>query len=199
MAQNIPLIRVQEEWLPLPYENELFILSRKGVDCEIRNERFNQTCSDGSLVLTTQRLVFVHKQAQPQRPTMESFEAPLYGIWNEEFHQPILAANYLTCDVQPFDDQPFSGIVRCKFSFKQGGVGVFLPIFFTLLSLHRQRRQQSSSAAQVNHEQLFRHIQQRCSAFVDPSDPTRIYVAQPAPSDWNSQPQQRSPSSSGLC
>jgi hypothetical protein len=80
--------------------------------------RFNQTCSDGSLVLTTQRLVFVHKQAQPQRPTMESFEAPLYGIWNEEFHQvllllpfcvyhiltlvkPILAANYLTCDVQP--------------------------------------------------------------------------------------------------
>lgn len=39
MAQNIPLIRVQEEWLPLPYENELFILSRKGVDCEIRNER----------------------------------------------------------------------------------------------------------------------------------------------------------------
>jgi hypothetical protein len=101
MAQNIPLIRVQEEWLPLPYENELFILSRKGVDCEIRNERFNQTCSDGSLVLTTQRLVFVHKQAQPQRPTMESFEAPLYGIWNEEFHQPILAANYLTCDVQP--------------------------------------------------------------------------------------------------
>jgi len=112
MAQNIPLIRVQEEWLPLPYENELFILSRKGVDCEIRNERFNQTCSDGSLVLTTQRLVFVHKQAQPQRPTMESFEAPLYGIWNEEFHQvllllpfcvyhiltlvkPILAANFV--------------------------------------------------------------------------------------------------------
>jgi len=74
--------------------------------------RFNQTCSDGSLVLTTQRLVFVHKQAQPQRPTMESFEAPLYGIWNEEFHQvllllpfcvyhiltlvkPILAANFV--------------------------------------------------------------------------------------------------------
>ncbi|EME28989.1 hypothetical protein Gasu_35610 isoform 1 [Galdieria sulphuraria] len=109
MACNVPLIRVQDEWLPLPYENELFILSRKGVVCEIKNERCNSTRSDGVLVLTTQRLVFIDKRID-QHAAMQSFEAPLYGIWNEKFHQPILSANSLSCDVQPvslYSRRPF--------------------------------------------------------------------------------------------
>ncbi|GJQ14029.1 hypothetical protein GpartN1_g5820.t1 [Galdieria partita] len=177
MACNVPLIRVQEEWFPLPYENELFILSRKGVGCEIKNERCNRVWSEGVLVLTTQRLVFMDKREGVGQAAMESFEAPLYGIWNEQFHQPILAANNLTCDVQPFDGQPFSGIIRCKLFFYRGGVGVFLPIFFTLLSLHRQQSHQRE--ARVNHD-IYRQVQERFSAFIDPSDPSHIYVAQPS-------------------
>eukprot|EP00871_Galdieria_phlegrea_P004215 jgi/Galph1/4795/GphlegSOOS_G3500.1 len=183
MALNVPLARNNHVLLPLPYDNELFILSREGIDIEITDERNKHYGSNGLLVVTTQRLVFVQKQTErsSSSQTFESFEAPFYGIWNEKFNQqPILSANNLTCDVQPFDDQPFQGIIHCKFIFHQGGVGIFLPVLFTSLSITRENRQiQSSSLSSVNNDHVYHQVQQRLSAFVDPSDPSHIYMVQP--------------------
>ena len=71
-------------------------------------------------------------------------------------------------------------------SFRNGGVGTFLPFFFRLLMEMRNRMngaaQQQQQAPVVQAEPVPQAIAQGLmqAAFVDPNDPTKFYVAVPA-------------------
>ncbi len=68
-------------------------------------------------------------------------------------------------------------------SFREGGIGTFFPLFYTLLD--RARRAAAAAAAQPAPPPQQRAASQQYvdqlvhKAFVDPSDPTRVYLAQP--------------------
>lgn len=63
---------------------------------------------------------------------------------------------------------------KFAFYFKNGGVGTFLPLFFRLLEEMQEAYTQHRSS------QTHNKIQDTvATAFVDPSDPSRIFLTQP--------------------
>merc|ERR1719231_1267951 len=97
----------------------------------------------------------------------------------ESFNQPIFGANNLTGVSPPLQGSSCEEDIQWRFGFNEGGVGTFLPIFFRLLQDMRQRMQGQSAAApppmaQPVVEQLVQ------AAYVDPNDPTKLYVSVPA-------------------
>nr|XP_027097227.1 UPF0664 stress-induced protein C29B12.11c-like isoform X1 [Coffea arabica]XP_027097516.1 UPF0664 stress-induced protein C29B12.11c-like isoform X1 [Coffea arabica] len=71
-----------------------------------------------------------------------------------------------------------------KILFKEGGCGTFVPLFFNLIHSVRQYNQETSragpqldplQASQTPVDEMMRH------AYVDPNDPTRIFLQQPNP------------------
>ncbi|CAF1883251.1 unnamed protein product, partial [Brassica oleracea] len=76
-----------------------------------------------------------------------------------------------------------------KILFKEGGCGTFVPLFLNLISSVRQYNRQMQQAAEAAEaaprvdplqaaqspvDEMMRH------AYVDPNDPTKIYLQQPA-------------------
>lgn len=113
---------------------------------------------------------------------------PFRGLWDESFHQPIFGCNNLTATIQYYDEQPFQGGLTMRIDFVQGGVNTFLPVFNNVL--HATRVQMNVERQQEQHVDPV-HVQENTPssteffpqsnmAFVDPSDPARIYTTQPA-------------------
>jgi hypothetical protein len=66
-----------------------------------------------------------------------------------------------------------------KISFKEGGIGTLYPLFYTLLDKARRTASQAQAAAQAAPEAQHFVGNLVNKAFVDPNDPTRVYLAQP--------------------
>jgi hypothetical protein len=73
-------------------------------------------------------------------------------------------------------------------SFREGGIGTFFPLFYTMLdrarraALAAQHQQHQPAAAppppdRAASQQYVEHLVSK--AFVDPNDPSRVYLAQP--------------------
>ncbi|XP_028100176.1 uncharacterized protein LOC114299599 [Camellia sinensis] len=118
---------------------------------------------------------------------------PLH-IHDEKFNQPIFLCNNISRLVEPVipDDQhrALYSTHAFKILFKERGLGrdscgTFVPLFFNLIKLVRQYNQQYASreeqradplqAAQTPVDEMMRH------AYVDPNDPTIIFLQQPTP------------------
>jgi hypothetical protein len=164
---------------PAPMANEVFVLARSGIHFTAKSGRTKAEGS-GQLFLSTLRMVFV---AEGSSGT--SFDMPLATLYSESFNQPIFGANNLTGKSPPLDLPEGSDHYKWCISFRNGGVGTFLPFFFRLLQEMRSRMQQAAQPqanATVQAEPIPEAIAQGLvqAAFVDPSDPTKFYISMPS-------------------
>jgi WW domain-binding protein 2 len=142
------------------------------------------------------RLVFVADK--PDASGLAGFDLPLVYIATERLEQPIFGANNLsgTCFPAVEGGGPLGALPphKWKVLFKNGGMGTLYPLFYAL----RQRALRADAAARASaaaaahapapaqpqqQEPLERAAQDvgelQRKAFVDPNDPSTIYLAQP--------------------
>ncbi|OQR90820.1 hypothetical protein ACHHYP_05220 [Achlya hypogyna] len=158
--------------LPLANTDEVFILERPAIafQCIVDGEKFK---GNGRIYITTQRLVFCADKGSDQHGrNFQAYEIPLDNITENKFNQPIFGSCNITGDVIPVGTA--EGTVatpnQWKLSFNNGGTGTFLPVFLRLMEHHKR-------AGEV--DETFADKQRK--AYVDPNDPTVIYVSQPPP------------------
>lgn len=188
MAVNPQLF---QNGMPVPFTNELFVLARDAVDFEvdkIPEAPGGKVYTKGTIYLSNVRMVFV---AYKPVGAVVAFDLPLLYIHGEKFNQPIFFCNNISGKVDPVIPEDANKALfsthTFKIIFKEGGCGTFVPLFFNLIRSVRQYNQMSVSAAdaanradplQVGQPPVDEMI--RC-AYVDPNDPTRIFLQQPEP------------------
>lgn len=151
-------------------------------------------------------MVFLIQENLRAKANAESFEMPFRGLWDERFHQPIFSCNNLTATIQYYDDQPFAGDLTMRLDFVEGGVNTFLPMFNNVLLATRvqmdaeRRRADDIPPVAISDvaPQAEEFFPQNNLAFVDPSDPSRIYTTQPLTDQRRTDAPQWSVSSEGL-
>ncbi|KAL6968746.1 hypothetical protein U1Q18_034539 [Sarracenia purpurea var. burkii] len=176
--------------MPVPFTNEMFVLARDGVEFEvdkIPGAHGGNLKAKGTIFLSNIRMVFV---ANKPVGNFTCFDMPLLYIHGENFNQPIFFCNNISGLVEPVvpDEQqrPLYSTHSFKIMFKEGGCGTFVPLFFNLITAVRQYSQQNGSRVEEHHldplqaaqtpvDEMMRH------AYVDPNDPTRIFLQQPTP------------------
>ncbi|KAL4317818.1 hypothetical protein GQ457_18G008450 [Hibiscus cannabinus] len=109
-------------------------------------------------------------------------------VHGEKFNQPIFHCNNISGQVEPVvpenEHRALYSTHTFKILFKEGGCGTFVPLFLNLISSVRRCNQQVNhepqprvdplQAAQTPVDEMMRH------AYVDPNDPTKIFLQQPA-------------------
>ncbi|XP_058092731.1 UPF0664 stress-induced protein C29B12.11c [Magnolia sinica] len=176
--------------MPVPFVNEMFVLSRDGVELnvdKIPGANGGNVNVKGTIYLSNIRMVFV---ANKPVGSFVAFDMPLLYVHGEKFNQPIFFCNNISGLVEPVvpEDQhrALYSTHSFKILFKEGGCGTFVPLFFNLIASVRQYNQHSSyplpdalprvdplQAAQTPVDEMMQH------AYVDPNDPTRIFLQQP--------------------
>ena len=173
MALNPPLLPNRH---PAPVNGEYLVLDRKDIEAEIVLDNKQKYKGKGKLYLTTLRLVFVNKNNE----AMISFDVPIDLMSNEKFNQPIFGANYISGRVLPLYD-----LLPCpanfKFWFMSGGTGTFLPLFYNLSEQIRRQRQRNNYGPDPRFVECVANGNLRNVAYVDPNDPSVIFVQQPSP------------------
>ncbi|WCJ27046.1 hypothetical protein M5689_008821 [Euphorbia peplus] len=184
MALNPQLF---DNGMPVPFVNEIFVLTRDGVEFEIDKIPGSQgghVKAKGFLYMSNVRMIFV---ANKPVGNFTAFDMPLLYIHGEKFNQPIFFCNNISGLVEPVvpenENRALYSTHSFKILFKEGGCGTFIPLFFNLISSVRQYNQQTTSemrdridplqASQAPVDEMMRH------AYVDPSDPTKIFLQQP--------------------
>ncbi|KAH9649922.1 classical AGP protein [Citrus sinensis] len=172
-------------WMPVPFTNELFVLARDGVEFHVdKIPGTNQVKARGTVYLSNIRVVFV---ASKPVGNFVAFDMPLLYIHDEKFNQPIFHCNNISGFVEPVipenEHRALYSTHSFKILFKEGGCGTFVPLFLNLISSVRQYNRQSNvgteprvdplQAAQTPVDEMMRH------AYVDPNDPTKIFLQQP--------------------
>uniref|UniRef100_A0A0G4GDC9 GRAM domain-containing protein n=1 Tax=Chromera velia CCMP2878 TaxID=1169474 RepID=A0A0G4GDC9_9ALVE len=164
---------------PLAVPGELFILERDGIKFQAKTPT-GKLHGNGSMFLTTKRIVFLKKGDPSRHGDFTSFEIPLAFIRDPAFKQPIFGANYMQGQVAPLlsAPNPISGDATWYLTFNQGGCGTFLPLFFRL---HKEAVRDLQPSPQFFHQVQSGQLQQ--VAFVDPADPSVLFITQPQPLD----------------
>ncbi|KAG6557693.1 hypothetical protein Mapa_000458 [Marchantia paleacea] len=176
---------------PVPFVDEMFVLARDSVEFQADNVPYapgGKFVARGTLLISNFRIVFV---ASKPVGHIAAFDLPLalsvLYIHEEKFNQPILFCNNLTGKVHPVvpdgEHTSLYGVYNFKILFKEGGVGTFVPLFFGLLRSVRgvnfEVVNPSAPPAdplpseQAPVDEMLRH------AYIDPNDPTRLYLQQP--------------------
>eukprot|EP00250_Pteridium_aquilinum_P011260 c19943_g1_i2 orf=188-844(-) len=195
MAANPPLLPTGG--MPLPFQAEMFLLTRQNVEFEvdkIPNVPRGTVSAKGTIYVSNIRIIFV---ANKPAGGFYAFDMPLLYIHEEKFNQPIFFANNISGKVHPVipedEHRALYSPHSFKIIFKEGGCGTFVPLFFNLLKFTRQY------PPQTNQSQFQQTPQQANSyvytdpfptappptdeiirqAYVDPNDPTKIYLQQP--------------------
>jgi WW domain-binding protein 2 len=151
--------------------NEIFLLSRGGISFSVEARETGKFSGSGTLFLTSHSIFFVAQKITTQRGLQFiSFRLPIANITEEKFNQPIFSANNLSGKCSPVVVGSTSDF-SFKFKFNNGGCGTFLPIFF--MSMERGRQNSQRFAQEVVNNGIAN------GAFVDPNDPTVIFVEQP--------------------
>ena len=160
---------------PLQVPGEYFLLRRSGMTCEVNVSGLPTLKASGHIVLSTLRIVFVCSKRVPlgQDSYFESFDFPMTSLSNEKFNQPIFGANNLSGTVQPIANGGLPGPANFKLTFREGGCGTFLKFFFRALRDIRGGRSGLGAAAAGG------TLKTESAAFMDPHDPSVIYVVQP--------------------
>jgi len=161
---------------PTQIQGEHFLLTRSGMTCEINVPGLPILKGSGNLILTTLRMVFVVAKKVPLGDNMffEAFDLPLTTLSGEKFNQPIFGANNLTGTVQPIVGGGLPGPATFKLTFREGGCGTFLHFFFRAIREIRGGRGVLGGLASTG------ALRTESAAFVDPNDPTVIFIVQPS-------------------
>ncbi|PWA56922.1 PH domain-like protein [Artemisia annua] len=165
----------------------MFVLIRDGVEFEVNNiygAHGGIVKAKGRIFLSNVRIVFV---ADKPTQTFTAFDMPLLYVHDEKFHQPVFHCNNISGVVEPVvpNDQNRAMYPAHSFKilFKNGGCGTFVPLFLNLIKSVRQYNQQFVASNTTRVDPL-RAAQTPIGdmvncAYVDPSDPTKIYLQQP--------------------
>lgn len=154
---------------PVPLENETLVLSRSGVllDATIDGQKVRLS---GHCVLSNLRVVFVADQAAGSGG-IHAVDLPLAHTRDEKFNQPIFFCNNMSGTTAPIVGGNVRDQIRWAIEFREGGVGVWLPHFYTLLRNMREHLAGGATRPAPSAPPLDGH-----SAYIDPSDPSRLYV-----------------------
>jgi hypothetical protein len=131
----------------------------------------SQVKATGDLFLSNRRVVFVVKECS-SRQDFGSFEMPLKQLRGIRLHQPLLGANYVSFELEPSEDAlpPLAGgASQISLTFKAGESGTFLTQLFTKIDATRQEKVGDEVERTGSDDRI---------AFVDPSDPARVFLAQ---------------------
>lgn len=180
MAVN-PTLAADEtsgDLFPLPQSGEVFVLKREGIDFECELANSHKLWGQGCFFLSSKRIVFV-ASGKSCREDFKSFEIVLASMLEPKFNQPIFGANYLNGKVRPSDTNPASaplGGVPALWSltFNEGGCGTFLSVFYQLLAELQQQAESTGSVVQAAEQGNLSNV-----AYVDPNDPSVLYLSQP--------------------
>merc|ERR1711904_107502 len=193
MAANPPLVLGANGMLtPAPFAGEYFVLGRDGVQIEVDNVRTSsgKWKADGYLFVSHVRMVFVAPKADSSG--LQSFDFPLAYVSNEKFNQPIFGCNNpsVSCFSVAEGGGPNGAMPphKAKFYLKVGGCNTLLPLLFRLLEVTRiEQRRAAAAAHQAQCPEVVNNVLPQVSevhkivnpAYIDPNDPTTIYVTQP--------------------
>ncbi|CAN6211245.1 unnamed protein product, partial [Urochloa humidicola] len=189
MAENPQLFG---NGMPVPFYGEMFVLARDGVEFhvdKIPSAPGGQAKTKGTIYLSNIRMVFVAKKPVGN---FFAFDMPLLFVHGEKFNQPIFHCNNISGFVEPVvpdnQNRALYSTHTFKILFKEGGCGTFVPLFLNLIASVRRYNQfegqfvanmaprvDPMQAAQTPVDEMMRH------AYVDPNDPTKIFLQQPAP------------------
>lgn len=170
MAFNPPLLA---GGLPMGIAGEVYCLSRAHMTFTLEGPGMPKLKADGRVYLTTVRMCFVPDLSTP---AFCAFDIPLQGLSEEEFKQPIFGANYLTGKVAPVPGRGLPSLATFKLTFNHGGFSTFLRLFFGVMEHYRIRDLVARRTWMDTRAQAFIS---ESSAFVDPSDPSVLYLSQP--------------------
>ena len=134
------------------------------------------TQSLSQVYLTVFRIIFVC-----QKPSQDffSFDIPLFLLYDENVEFPLFGAIYLRGSSLPYQNL-LPGNSHFKLWFKNGGCDTFIRILSKLIKENRAFK--DNRDAMVQQSQMYNDMRQgkfNFNAYVDPSDPSHIYVAQP--------------------
>ncbi|CDJ42121.1 hypothetical protein, conserved [Eimeria tenella] len=173
---------------PLPAAGEIFFLRRDNIGFRLRGPGANLKGS-GCFFLSSSRIVFLRAgKVESHGSSFSSCELPLHLMQQAQFKQPIFGANYLEGQVHPKQEaeNPIQGTSTFTLTFNAGGCGTFINVFFRLWKNALSHQQPDNSLLQQLHLGAG-------AAFVDPSDPSVVYVTQPQPANQPGQQQQMPP------
>eukprot|EP00355_Strombidium_rassoulzadegani_P010533 CAMPEP_0168618830 /NCGR_PEP_ID=MMETSP0449_2-20121227/6277_1 /TAXON_ID=1082188 /ORGANISM="Strombidium rassoulzadegani, Strain ras09" /LENGTH=139 /DNA_ID=CAMNT_0008659723 /DNA_START=1 /DNA_END=420 /DNA_ORIENTATION=+ len=134
MALNPPLNMHGE---PNRVSGEAFILTRHGLDFEVKIEGLGKLKGKGMAYLTTSRIVLVKKDYKDNDP-FKAFDIPIAYTFNESFEQPIFGANYIKGKCKPLVPGSLPADPQFKIWFMEGGCGRFLKSWRYCLSTLRE-------------------------------------------------------------
>jgi WW domain-binding protein 2 len=134
----------------------------------------------GDLFVTNMRLVFV-ATLRDEASGLEAFDIPLLYIRNDSFNQPVFGCNHLAGECWPVSEQggPSGSLPPHKYRlyFLQGGIGTVLPLYYRFLKLVRAAEHDRKAAEELANQGVMN--EQVSHAFVDPNDPTKLFLTQP--------------------
>ncbi|KAK1935916.1 hypothetical protein X943_000356 [Babesia divergens] len=128
----------------------------------------------GDTFLTTHRIVFIKNRDKGFSEGFSSISMPFSNLDDPRFRQPIFGSNYLEGTIRPVADAaiPLRDTGKFYICF-DGGCAMFLKGFY----MYYARVRNNSNA--VMHAHPFSNAPETRSAFVDPDDPTHVYLTQP--------------------
>ncbi|OQS06632.1 hypothetical protein THRCLA_01329 [Thraustotheca clavata] len=163
MSFNVEMFTDHGKTLPLAQEDEIFILQRPAISfqCTVDSAKYK---ANGRMYMTTQRLIFcADKRSHQNDRVFEAFEIPLTTIEKEKFNQPMFGS----CNISGDSTRSDNSSIHWKLAFNNGGTGTFLALFLRLLNSKHQGMDME-------------YVQKQQKAYVDPNDPSVIYVSQPS-------------------
>ncbi len=152
---------------PSPLPSESFILRRDGVAVDIKSPVYGRLTGTGEIFLSNIRIVF-HCTGRKGKPDFVSYQLDLAEILRPKFEQPLFGANYLTGSTRSVTPDTWT------ITFNKGGCGTLLPVLTDLL-----QRVGSVQPVTGGHRAVV--VPTTNVAYIDPNDPSFIYVQQPVP------------------
>jgi len=123
------------------------------------------------MILTSCRVICVNKK----NSAFKAFDLPLSLISNEGFAQPIFGANYIHGTCKPLLNS-LPGDINFKIWFMTGGCGTFAPAYLKMVASCKRNRGRGAEQSVIN---SYQNAGQRKTAYIDPNDPSVIYLQQP--------------------
>jgi hypothetical protein len=124
--------------------------------------------------MTTCRLILLNNKNKKDS-LFKAFDIPLALIIKEDFKQPFFGANYLEGTVEPLLNI-LPGNCDFKIWLMEGGCNTFIINFFILLSGVRTNKEKEADPKLIKSIVTGNYSK---TAYLDPNDPTTIYLEQP--------------------
>lgn len=124
------------------------------------------------MVLTTCRIVCVNND---KKSLFKCFDLPLALIYKESFKQPIFGSNYIGGYCKPLLNT-LPGDTEFYIYLTEGGCGTLVPAFMNILSNVRKNNNKGPDSKFLN--SVANGVFAK-SAYIDPNDPSTIYLEQP--------------------